>query len=275
MNETLSVIANRKSIRAYQPGPLAPGQRDAIVGAALRAPTAGNQMLYSILEIEDQGLKDRLAVSCDEQPFIAKAPLVLVFLADYQRWFDFFRHSGVEELCRRTGKPFRTPEEADLMLALSDALIAAQTAVIAAESMGVGSCYIGDIMENFELHRELLGLSEFTFPIAMVCFGLPTDGQRRNPPRSRYREGLVVFKDAYRRLAPEELAELEDDKPIPAGSEAVNTGQRVYLRKFASTFMLEMNRSVRAMLTNWSGLPGSAPAPGALPGTGTGPSPRR
>jgi FMN reductase (NADPH)/FMN reductase [NAD(P)H] len=252
MNETLAVIDKRKSVRAYEPGPLEPGRRDAIVQAALRAPTAGNQMLYSILEIEDPALKERLAVTCDNQPFIAKAPLVLVFLADYQRWFDFFRHSGVEELCRRTGKPFRTPEEGDLMLALSDALIAAQTAVIAAESLGIGSCYIGDIMENYEIHRDLLGLPPFTFPIAMVCFGMPTEGQRQSPRRSRYREGLVVFKDAYRRLAPEELAEMEDDKPIPVQSEAVNTGQRVYLRKFGSTFMQEMNRSVRLMLSAWS-----------------------
>jgi len=251
MNETLNLIANRKSVRAYEPRPLGPGHRDAIVQAALRAPTAGNQMLYSILEIKDQGLKDRLAVTCDNQPFIAKAPLVLVFLADYQRWFDFFRHSGVEALCRSMGVPFRAPEEGDLMLALSDALIAAQTAVLAAESMGVGSCYIGDIMENFEVHRDLLGLPPFTFPIAMVCFGFPTEGQRRNLPRSRYREDMIVFKDTYRRLAPEELDAMEDGKPIPAGSEAVNTGQRVYLRKFTSTFMQEMNRSVQVMLENW------------------------
>jgi len=179
MNETLDLIAARRSVRAYQPGPLGPGQRDAIVHAALRAPTAGNQMLYSILEIEDQGLKDQLAITCDNQPFIAKAPLVLIFLADYQRWFDFFRHSDVESFCRRTGTPFRTPQEGDLMLAASDALIAAQTAVIAAESMGIGSCYIGDIMENVEIHRNLLQLPQYVFPIAMVCFGFPTEGQRQ------------------------------------------------------------------------------------------------
>lgn len=47
----------------------------------MQAPTAGNQMLYTILQITDQNLKERLAETCDHQPFIAKAPLVLVFLA--------------------------------------------------------------------------------------------------------------------------------------------------------------------------------------------------
>ncbi len=252
MNETLSLLERRKSVRAYEPTPLSREQRDAIIRAALRAPTAGNMMLYSILEIEDQVLKDRLAVTCDHQPFIAKAPLVLLFLADYQRWFDFFQHSDVEGLCRRTGTPFRTPQEGDLMLAVSDALIAAQSAVVAAEAQGLGSCYIGDIMENAEIHRELLKLPEFTFPIAMVCFGVPTEGQRQRPQPPRYPEELIVFQNAYRHLAPEEFAAMETEQ-ASVSSEATNAGQRVFLRKYASDFMLEMNRSVRALMKPWIG----------------------
>lgn len=251
MNETLTLIENRKSVRAYEPGPLGPEQRDAIVRAAMRAPTAGNQMLYSILDIEDQAIKDRLAVTCDHQPFIAKAPLVLLFLADFQRWFDYFRHSGVEELCRDRGIPFRKPQEGDLMLAISDALIAAQTAVIAAESLGIGSCYIGDVMENYEVHRDLLHLPDFAFPIAMVCFGLPTEQQKLRPRPTRYREELIVFKDAYRRLTPAELDVMESETAARATGETLNSGQQMYLRKYASDFMLEMNRSVREALKSW------------------------
>lgn len=250
MNETLRVIEQRKSVRAYEPRPLTLEQRDAIVHAALRAPTGGNMMLYSILEIEDQGLKDRLAVTCDHQPFIAKAPLVLLFLADYQRWFDLFQHAGVEELCRTQGVPFRKPQEGDLMLALCDALIAAQTAVIAAESLGIGSCYIGDIMENYEIHRDLLHLPAYTFPIAMVCFGFPTEQQKLRPRPGRYPKDLIVFKDGYRRLTPGELDRMESPSREVDG--ALNAGQQIYLRKYASDFMLEMNRSVREILKNWA-----------------------
>jgi nitroreductase len=250
MNETLSLLENRKSVRAYESERVSREQRDAIIRAALRAPTAGNMMLYSILEIDDQALKDRLAVTCDHQPFIAKAPLVLLFLADYQRWFDFFQHSAVEELCHRTGTPFRTPQEGDLMLAISDALIAAQTAVVAAEALGLGSCYIGDIMENGEIHRELLKLPDYAFPIAMVCFGVPTEGQWQRPQPTRYPEDLIVFRNVYRHLSPEEFAAMETEQPS-VSSEATNAGQRVFLRKYASDFMLEMNRSVRELLKSW------------------------
>jgi nitroreductase len=175
MNPTLETIARRRSVRAYADRALTQEEKDAILNAAMRAPTAGNMMLYAILEIEDQQLKERLSETCDHQPFIARAPYVLIFLADYQRWYDVYVQAGVEVRCAELDREFRKPQEGDLMLACADAIIAAQNAVVAAESMGIGSCYIGDIMENYEIHRELLGLEPYTFPAAMLCFGYPAD----------------------------------------------------------------------------------------------------
>jgi len=99
MNETLDVIFQRRSTRKYAPTPIAREEKDLILQAAMRAPTAGNMMLYSIIEVENQELKDRLAVTCDHQPFIASAPYVLLFLADYQRWVNLFEWSGASQNC--------------------------------------------------------------------------------------------------------------------------------------------------------------------------------
>ena len=118
INETLEIIARRRSVRAYADQPLTQIEKDAILQAALRAPTAGNMMLYSIIEIEDQTLKDRLAVTCDNQPFIARAPFVLLFAADYQRWFDLFLYDQAAERAATLGIQPRTPQEGDLMLAV-------------------------------------------------------------------------------------------------------------------------------------------------------------
>jgi len=133
MNPVIDLILNRKSVRAYEAKEISEQVKDEILKATLRAPTAGNMLLYSIIEAQDQNIKDTLAKTCDNQPFIAKAPLVLLFLADYQRWYDYYRVSGVKELCEQNQVPMRKPEEGDLFLACCDALIAAQTAVIAAE----------------------------------------------------------------------------------------------------------------------------------------------
>ncbi len=257
MNPTLDVIARRKSLRAYADQPLTPAEKEAILGATLRAPTAGNMMLYSIVEIEEQALKDRLAETCDHQPFIAKAPYVLLFLADYQRWVDYYAHCEAGRRCLELGQTPRDPQVGDLLLACCDALIAAQTAVIAAEALGIGSCYIGDILENYEIHRELLALPRYVAPITLVCFGHPAaKGSDRLTPR--FGPEFIVHKNAYRRLSGEELERMVRPAversfaqgEFPLGAE--NFGQYNYLRKFIADFSVEMSRSVGAMLKNWS-----------------------
>ena len=239
MNETMQLIHNRRSIRAYRDQPVERETVDQIVQAAMRAPTAGNLMLYSILEIQDQAIKDKLADSCDNQPFIATAPLVLIFLADYQRWWDYFLASGVEDYCTREEKDLRCPGEGDLLLACCDAVIAAQTAVIAAEALGLGSCYIGDIMEQYEYHQELLNLARYTFPVAMLCFGYPTEAQARRNLTPRYPQGYIHFTDRYRRLEEGELEEIFAVRERSAYPwDVANLGQLVYSRKFAADFSL-------------------------------------
>ena len=259
MNETISVIENRKSIRNYAPTPLTLEEKDTILHAAMRAPTAGNLMLYSIIEIEDQLLKDRLAVTCDNQPFIAKAPLVLLFVADYQRIYDYYQYCGVEQLCAERGITPHPPQEGDMLLACCDALIAAQNAVIAAESLGIGSCYIGDILEKYEVHRELLQLPPYVLPITLLCFGHPAVEKTEKRLTPRYDQQFVVFKNSYHHLTPDDFEAMmkstaEHNLPEIPLSEAVKTlGEKIYFRKFVSEFSVEMTRSVREMMKNWSG----------------------
>ncbi len=257
-NPVIDVILNRKSVRVYEPRPISEEAKQVILAAALRAPTAGNMMLYSIIEVVDQAAKDTLAETCDHQPFIAKAPLVLLFLADYQRWFDYFMWSAVEELCQQRGEPLRKPEEGDLLLACCDALIAAHTAVIAAESLGIGSCYIGDIMENYEVHRELFALPSYALPICLLCFGYPTEQQKSRPMTARFDTQFIVFQDRYRRLTGADLAQMFGDREGQLTEreekpECIeNFGQLMYRRKFSADFSKEMSRSVRAMLQTWT-----------------------
>ncbi len=73
MNQVMDVLMKRKSVRAYEERAISPEVRAEILKATLRAPTAGNLMLYSILDVTDQSMKDKLAVTCDDQPFIARA----------------------------------------------------------------------------------------------------------------------------------------------------------------------------------------------------------
>jgi len=257
MNPVMDTLLKRKSIRAYQQKEIPPEVKAQILQATLRAPTAGNMMLYSILDITDQTIKEQLAKTCDDQSFIARAPLVWVFLADYQRWDDYFVACGVEQICAGKNVSMRRPAEGDLFLACCDALIAAQNAVIAAESFGLGSCYIGDIMERCEIHRDLFNLPEYVFPIAMLCFGYPTEQQIKREQSGRFDQKYIVFENSYRRLEKPEFDEMFSQRQAQMfnGRESidgsVNAGQLIYRRKFSTDFALEMTRSVRVMLKAW------------------------
>ena len=131
--ETIQVLMNRKSVRVFEDKEITPEIKDIILAAAMRAPTGGNCMPYSIIDVTDQSIKGKLAETCDHQPFIAQAKMVLIFCADYHRWYRKFKMAGCEDI--------PAPELSNMVLATEDAVIAAHTACIAAESLGIGSCY--------------------------------------------------------------------------------------------------------------------------------------
>ena len=172
-------IKTRTSLRVYDDRMIADSDLDQILEAAFLAPTAGNQQLYSIIVIKSQETKDKLSKSCDNQPFIATAPLVLVFCADYKRWYDLFASLELGETLRRPG-------EGDMMLAMVDAVIAAHASVVAADALGYGSCYIGDIIERCEQQREILGLPAYVMPVCMAVYGVPTEFQRERQKPTRF-----------------------------------------------------------------------------------------
>lgn len=238
---TTRELQERKSVRVFRPEPLSPQVRETVLEAAFEAPTAGNQQLYSIIEIKNEKTLQKLALLCDDQPFIATAPLVLAFVADCRYWPQIYRAAGAKKI--------RRPGVGDLLLAVDDSLIAAQNAVSAAWSLGVGSCYIGDFMENAEAMRELLHLPSYVFPAALVVFGYPTQKQleRRKPSRSSRR--VMVMVDGYQDRSPEDLHEIVE---VRRGSQDFESWVQAFCaRKYNSDFSREMTRSVGVYLADF------------------------
>ncbi len=256
MNRTIEVIRNRVSLRRYADKQISKKHLDIIIESAMRAPTAGNMMLYSILVVKDEDKKKKLVETCDNQPFIATAPVVLIFLADMHRWFAYYDCCGVKEYSKRNNLQFKGPEISDLLLASEDAIIAAQNAVIAAESLDIGSCYIGDIMENYEIHREMFNLPDWAFPIGMLCLGYYTEEVKRIKT-PRFDKKYIVFDEEYKQFTDEDLKDMfkEREKRISKDNRfnAENLGQFIFARKTGSDFSKEMARSVKAALKNWNG----------------------
>ena len=242
MNEVLRQLKTRKSVRVYEERPVEAEVKQAILEAAIQAPTAGNMALYTILDITDQGIKDKLAVSCDNQPFIATAPVVLIFCADYRRWYDVFC-AHVEEV--------RKPDMGDLFLAEADTIIAAQNAVVAAHSFGLGSCYIGDITENYEYHKELLNLPQYVVPAAMLCIGYPTAQQLQRPKPPRHSVVDLVHENGYSMEKSADMARMLKIQQGKEGEAFTDWLNRFCNRKWNSEFSQEMSRSCTEMVKDW------------------------
>lgn len=242
MNQTIQELFDRKSVRVFSDEEVTLEEKKLIMNAALQAPTAGNMALYSIIDIQDQEIKEILAKRCDNQPFIAKAPFVLVFCADYQKWYDMFNEYtiGVPRL-----------EESDLILAGQDCIIAAQNAVVAAESLGIGSCYIGDILENFELNKELLHLPKYAVPYMMLVFGKPTKQQKQRKKPKRFALDDMVHINQYHHKSIAETKEMFKKQSGKSDEELEKYIEAFAKRKFFAEFREEMNRSTRAIIESW------------------------
>lgn len=242
MNEIIRSLHDRRSLRVFEDRPIPAALKEEILIAAMEAPSAGNQQLYTILDITAPALKEALAESCDHQPFIAEAPLVLIFCADAQKWYDLFIETGASP---------RDVGVGDLMLAVLDATIAAQNAVVAAESLGIGSCYIGDVLEQYETHRSLLKLPDYVVPVAMLVFGYPAESQKDRPKPARCRLSDIVCENEYKRKNGDELRVMFGNKPKNRTLD--EWAQAFCNRKYNSDFSVEMTRSVKEYLKNFKG----------------------
>lgn len=250
MNEVIKTIMARKSIRAFEPRRIEPEQKNIILQAALRAPSAGNMGLYTILDITDQELKDRLSETCDHQPFIGRAPLVLVFCVDYYRWYHCFRNLESGDY------PVRRPDMGDFLLAFEDAMAAAQTAVLAAESLGIGSCYIGDILENYEIHQKLLKLPQYVAPVSMLVFGYPLPGQAKRRQTPRFRLEDMVHENSYSPEKSDRMYEMVKEREGKTEAEMEDYLRAFCTRKWNSDFSVEMSRSANQIIKVWKEVQG-------------------
>lgn len=167
MNEVIKLLKSHTSIRKFNETKITDEQIQHIIESAMQGATAGNMMAYSIIKIRSKDTLKKLSKSCDNQPFIADADVALLFVADNYKWHKFYEQRNISE----TFPDYEGPCISDFMLGISDGMIAAQNAVIAAESLGIGTCYIGDIMENYEYHKELFNLPKYTMPFALVIMG--------------------------------------------------------------------------------------------------------
>lgn len=184
MNDVIASILNHRSIRHFEDKPLSDEQIKMIVSCAQAASTSSYIQAYSIIGIKDKEKKKKLAELAGNQKYVENNGHFLVFCA------DLHRHEIIGEIEGKNVIPSIESTE-KFMVALIDAALAAQNAAIAAESMGLGICYIGGIRNNLEGVKELLKTPERVIPLFGMAIGFPsktTDLKPRLPFEHIYHE---------------------------------------------------------------------------------------
>ncbi|WP_257348335.1 oxygen-insensitive NADPH nitroreductase [Pseudalkalibacillus decolorationis] len=180
MNNTIETILNHRSIRSFKDIPLTDEQITMIVRCAQSAATSSYLQVYSIIGVKDPVKKQKLAELAGNQDYVANNGHFFVFCADLNR------HKLAAELENVPLEDIvETLESTEkFMVGLIDAALAAQNAVISAESMGLGICFIGGLRNNLPEVANVLKTPDRVIPLFGLCVGVPDQqpGQKQRLP---------------------------------------------------------------------------------------------
>jgi nitroreductase len=185
MNETINLLKAHKSIRKYKEQPIEEEKIKAIIECAQSASTSSFIQAYTIISVVDKSKRKSIAQLSGEQTYVEDCPLFLVFCADLNR---------IKTSCEINHKTMSEGYTETFIVATVDATLAAQNALIAAESLGLGGVYIGGIRNNPIEISKILNIPSGVYPVFGMCIGYPN-----HAPDIKFRLPLdVIFKiDEY------------------------------------------------------------------------------
>ena len=241
-NDMVRCLIGHRSVRFYLADPLPAGTLETLVAAAQSAATSSNLQTWSVVAVEDAGRKARLAEVAGGQAHVRQAPLFLVWLADTSR---------LQRVAEAQGRSMENRDYLEsFIVAAADAALAAQNAVVAAESMGLGTLYVGALRNDPERVAAELGLPRQVMPMFGLCVGYP-DPAKPTAIKPRLPQSLVLSREQY--SPKDELAQVAHyDEKLAAfsreqGMGDINWTGRV-LDRFASISGMRGRERMRAMM---------------------------
>lgn len=187
-NETIDSLLGHRSVRAYKADPVPPGTLETMMAAAQSAATSSNMQWCSAIAISDAGTKKVLAEIAGGQKHIEQCPLFIAWVADMARNERISKSEKTDFECMPWLETF--------MVACIDVALAAQNAVAAAESLGLGTVYIGAMRNDPVRVARLLGLPPQSFVVFGLCVGYATD-KGAGEVKPRLPQGIVLHRERY------------------------------------------------------------------------------
>lgn len=187
-NDVIAGLLDHRSVRGYKADAPPPGTLETLIAAAQSAATSSNLQTWSVVSVTDPKDKAELAEIANGQKHIEQCPIFLVFLADVSR---------LERLGRSTGRPLDgVPYLETFLVASIDAAMAAQNAVVAAESLGLSTVYIGALRNDVERVAKLLALPPGAVGVFGLCVGY-ADPKAASEVKPRLAQAAILHHGRY------------------------------------------------------------------------------
>lgn len=200
-SDTLSLLLSHRSVRQFRDAPVSDETVTAVVAAAQSAASSSNNQSWSVVEVRDAGARQRLVQEAGGSALIADAPVILLFVADWAR---------ATAIAALEGEPAVAVDYLEsTLVAFVDAGIAAQNAVVAAESLGLGTCYLGSLRNHPDVTAEIAGLPAGAVVTFGVALGWP-DPTERAGIKPRLGPDVVHSVETYAPVNPESVVEYEN-----------------------------------------------------------------
>jgi nitroreductase len=172
VNDTTVLLRSHRSIRKFVDEPMPDDVVEELVRCATSAATSSNLQATTVIRVRQPEVRDRIAQVAGGQDHITTAGAFLVWCADLNR---------TQRACETAGGTMTTGMTEQFIIATVDVSLAAQNAVVAAESMGYGICYIGAIRNDPQVVADLLKLPEHVYPVFGLCVGVPDEDPEVKP----------------------------------------------------------------------------------------------
>jgi len=185
MNSTIKLLHSHRSIRKFTDQPVDQSIINELVSCGQAAASSSNVQAVTVIQVHDAGKRSTLAELAGGQPYVASAGAFLVYCADLNR---------PKFACERQGGDFSAGMTEHFIIATVDVALAAQNTVVAAESMGLGICYIGGLRNNPAQVSALLKLPAHVYPVFGLCIGHPDQNPEVKP---RMPLDAVLMHDSY------------------------------------------------------------------------------
>lgn len=225
LNEFINQQLDHRSIRFYKDKKVEDEKLNLMLDAFVHAPTSSHLQIASIIHVTDQSIKDKFP-EITKQPFQKNLPELFVSVVDLRRNYILAKENGYEG---------DGPGMNLFFQGIADVYIQTQNAALAAESMGLGTVFLGSVLNNPQAMVDLLELPKYTFPMVGLGFGYPDDQPELKPrmdASKRYFKNTYQTFDSYT----EELAAYDDEMEVYYDTRSTNNRSDTFTKQIKENF---------------------------------------